>query len=38
MIRLNFDQAELTPPEERPSHKCVSCGLRIYRPHSEGED
>jgi hypothetical protein len=32
IIPLNFDQAELVPPEPRPVHKCVACGERIFKP------
>ena len=30
IIPLHFDQMELVPPDARPTHKCVSCGVRIY--------
>jgi len=31
IIALNFDQAERIPPDERPIHKCVGCGVRIFK-------
>ena len=37
VIPLNFDQAQLTPPEVRPILQYVTCGERILWPATIAE-